>query len=299
MNIKTKRLCITKFTADMAESVHKNSLDVDNRRFVPDEVFETVEDAKETVEFLMSVYENGDGPLVYPVLLNDHTNIGYVQAVPLENKEWEVGYHIAKDYTKHGYATEAVSAFLPVIMDRLGITKITGICLSENKGSVKVMEKTGFVKEYEGIGNYQGEKKSICKFTYYMSPQQVVVKFFEDGYTNKNYDFIMECVSNDYIDHSPAGARSNADAVSILKIVASQFSDLKVTVLDVFSQYDMVATRIRYDGVHTGECMGIAPTGKPISFEALENFKVVNGKIVESWGYWPDKEIEAKLKGEI
>ena len=27
-----------------------------------------------------------------------------------------------------------------------------------------------------------------------------------------------------------------------------------------------------------------------------ENFKVVNGKIVESWGYWPDKEIEEKLR---
>lgn len=31
------------------------------------------------VEFLMSVYESGDGPLVYPVLLNDGTNLGYVE----------------------------------------------------------------------------------------------------------------------------------------------------------------------------------------------------------------------------
>ena len=58
----------------------------------------------------------------------------------------------------------------------------------------------------------------------------------------------------------------------------------------------MVATRVLYDGVHTGECMGIAPTGKRINFEALENFKVEDGKIVESWGYWPDKEIEEKLR---
>jgi hypothetical protein len=35
--------------------------------------------------------------------------------------------------------------------------------------------------------------------------------------------------------------------------------------------------------------------GKTITFEALENFKVVNGKIVESWGSWPDKGIEIKL----
>ena len=59
---------------------------------------------------------------------------------------------------------------------------------------------------------------------------------------------------------------------------------------------DMVATRILYQGIHAGTCMGIPATGKHISFEALENFRVVDGKIVESWGYWPDKEIEAKLR---
>ena len=26
--------------------------------------------------------------------------------------------------------------------------------------------------------------------------------------------------------------------------------------------------------------------------------KVVDGKIVESWGYWPDKEIEGKMLGQ-
>ena len=42
MRIETKRLLITEFDMSMAETVHKNSLDEDNRRFVPDEVFETV-----------------------------------------------------------------------------------------------------------------------------------------------------------------------------------------------------------------------------------------------------------------
>ena len=87
-----------------------------------------------------------------------------------------------------------------------------------------------------------------------------------------------------------------SDAVGILKIVAAQFFELTVKVLDVFAERGMVATRILYDGVHTGTCMGIPATGKHITFEALENFKVENGKITESWGYWPDKEIEQKLK---
>ncbi|MGN0459681.1 MAG: GNAT family N-acetyltransferase [Ruminococcus sp.] len=299
MQIETERLTITEFDMSMAESVHKESLDEDNRRFVPDEVFETVEEATETVEFLMGVYEKGNGPLVYPVTLKDGTYIGYVQAVPFDDGTWEVGYHIGERFTKQGYATEAVTAFLPVIMKQIGITEMTGICLAENKASAKVMERCGFIKLFQGIGNYQGEEREICKFVYYLSPKDIVVKFFEDGYTNQNFDYVMTCMAENYIDHSPASARSNADAVGILKLVADQFSNLKVSVLDVFAEGGMVATRILYDGIHSGTCMGIPATGKHITFEALENFKVEKGKITESWGYWPDKEIEQKLKGTL
>ena len=164
MRLETERLIITRFTMDMAEAVHLNSLDEDNRRFVPDEVFETVEEAADTVSFLMGVYENGDGPLVYPVLLKDNTYIGYVQAVPFDDGTWEIGYHIGAAYTKNGYATEAVKAFLPVIMPRLEIDRIKGICRTENKASVKVMERSGFIKEFEGPGPYQGQEQMICRY---------------------------------------------------------------------------------------------------------------------------------------
>ena len=166
MKIETNRLTITEFDMSMAESVHKESLDEDNRRFVPDEVFKTVEEAAETVEFLMGCYTDRVGPLVYPVLLKDGTYIGYVQAVPFEDGTWEVGYHIGGNYTKQGYATEAVVAFLPVIMKQLGITEIVGICLADNLASVKVMERCGFTKLYEGKGNYQGQERMICKFIF-------------------------------------------------------------------------------------------------------------------------------------
>lgn len=166
MRIETERLIITEFDLSMAESVHKGSLDEDNRRFVPDEVFETVEEAADTIEFLMDCYKSGQGPLVYPALLKDGTYIGYVQAVPFDDGTWEIGYHISGDYTKQGYATEAVKAFLPVILPQLGITQIAGICLADNAASVKVLERCGFVKEYEGLGNYQGNERRICRFSY-------------------------------------------------------------------------------------------------------------------------------------
>ncbi len=97
------------------------------------------------------------------------------------------------------------------------------------------------------------------------------------------------------MDHSPAGARSNADAVNILRIVKDMFVDLQLVFEDVFSAGKLVATRIQYKGYQAAECCGVAPTGCWVAFDALENFRVVDGKIVESWGYWPEAQIIAML----
>lgn len=167
MTLTTERLTITELTMDMTEAIHKNSLDEDNRRFVPDEVFETINEARETVDFLMSQYETKDGPLVYAILISKTgENIGYVQLIPIDDGQWEVGYHIAMRHTGKGYAAEAVRAFLPAITREVGINEVFGICLKENAASVRVMEKCGFESVFDGLGKYQGEERNIVKMSW-------------------------------------------------------------------------------------------------------------------------------------
>ena len=164
MQIKTEHLTITTFSPDMAQTVYENSQDDDTRRFVPDEVYNSVEEARETIEFLMSRYESTDGPFVYPVITNNEgKNIGYVQLCKLDEGTWEIGYHIAKNFTGKGYATEAVKAFLPAMAQKLNLKEVYGICLAENTASVRVLEKCGFTQIYHGLGNYQGKEEQIIK----------------------------------------------------------------------------------------------------------------------------------------
>lgn len=162
--IETERLIITEFTPDMTSVVQENSVDEDNKRFVPDEVWETVEEAEETLEFLISQYGSFNGPLVYPIIVKaTKDNIGYVQLCPIESGKWEIGYHIAKKYTGNGYATEAVKAFLPVVAKRAGISEVYGICLAANTASLAIMRKCGFENVFSGIGLYQGAEQKIVK----------------------------------------------------------------------------------------------------------------------------------------
>ena len=155
MKIETKRLIIIEMNMDMAEAVHKNSLDEDNRRFIPDEVFYTIKEASDTIAYLMEHFQSLSGPLVYAIIIKQtEENIGYVQIIPFEDKRWEIGYHIAKPYVGNGDATEAVNAFLPVITKKGGIDEVDGVCLKNNIASIQVMAKCGFTNIFAGEGNY-------------------------------------------------------------------------------------------------------------------------------------------------
>ncbi len=163
--VETNRFVIKPFNENMAESVRDVSLDEDNRRFVPDEVFETTEEARAILRQIMAWYKEERAPLVYAVVLKSGEHIGHVQAVPLEESEWEIGYHIAAAHTGKGYATDAVKAFLPLVTKRLALQRMWGICRADNVASCRVLEKCGFALEYAGPGAYQGASRETCRYS--------------------------------------------------------------------------------------------------------------------------------------
>ena len=52
---------------------------------------------------------------------------------------------------------------------------------------------------------------------------------------------------------------------------------------DIVVEGDKVVTRITYRGAHTGDLMGMPPTGKHVAVSAMTIDKIANGKIVETW----------------
>ena len=166
--IENDRLQIVKMNKSMYFDIYQNSLDKDNRKYVPDEVFDCLEEASEVVNHIISAYGSEDGPFVYSVIRKkDNINLGYVQLVKLE-EGWEIGYHIAAIFTGNGYATEAVNLFIKYIQNNTNVKQIFGIALATNKASRRVLEKCGFELIYEGIGLYKGRKRKIIKTIKYL-----------------------------------------------------------------------------------------------------------------------------------
>lgn len=129
-----------------------------------------------------------------------------------------------------------------------------------------------------------------------MNNKEIVKRFFLKGYNDNDYNEVIKLLSKDYYDHSPAAARSDEEAIGILKIVESNFPDMKVEIIDLIEEDNKVVGRFKFTATHSTEYMGVKPTNKKIQWEAIEIFRIENKKIVESWGYWPDDEIRSKLQ---
>jgi predicted ester cyclase len=68
------------------------------------------------------------------------------------------------------------------------------------------------------------------------------------------------------------------------KIDFSSFPDLHHEIVDLVAEGDKVVVRFNVTDTHKGELQGIPPTGKKISFGAMDFITLMDGKITED--YW-------------
>ena len=62
------------------------------------------------------------------------------------------------------------------------------------------------------------------------------------------------------------------------------FADARATLEDIFGSGDRVAYRLTIRGTHTGEFLGIAPTGARIAVSFLALVRIADGRLIEEWG---------------
>jgi steroid delta-isomerase-like uncharacterized protein len=62
------------------------------------------------------------------------------------------------------------------------------------------------------------------------------------------------------------------------------YPDIRLTVEDVIGEGDKVVTRTTVTGTHQGEFMGVAPTGKTVTYNEMFMFRFADGRVAETWG---------------
>lgn len=119
----------------------------------------------------------------------------------------------------------------------------------------------------------------------------VLRRLFDEVSNAKNLEVLDEIIVEDSVDHGSFPGMPNTGPDAYKAVYAAShagFSDFHMRVHDMVAEGDNVAVRATVSGTNDGEFMGMPPTGRRISIEAVEIFEVKEGKITGRWGT-PDR----------
>jgi predicted ester cyclase len=115
--------------------------------------------------------------------------------------------------------------------------------------------------------------------------QQIVERMFDEIINKGNLDVADELFAEDYVDHGPMGEMPGVAAFKeLVSMWRSAVPDVHCSVENWFESGEMCAWNVRVSGTHTGEMMGIPPTGKSFSYVTpnIGRFNA-SGQAVEHW----------------
>jgi steroid delta-isomerase-like uncharacterized protein len=118
------------------------------------------------------------------------------------------------------------------------------------------------------------------------SNKQVMSRFLE--FINSASEALaQELISPDAVFHVPGRADPVKGPKGYLEIIAmmrSGFPDIQWALEEVIAEGDKIAARFTMRGTHKGPFFGVPATGKPIQVQAMNIYRLSDGKFVEERG---------------
>ncbi len=113
----------------------------------------------------------------------------------------------------------------------------------------------------------------------------LVRREYEQGVNKKDFDVRDGALASNYLGHFP-GVPPIQGIEAFRQFTSgffTAFPDLQTTIEDLIAEGDKVAVRQTWRGTHTGNFLGIPPTGKQVVFTSTEFYRVAGGKLAEEW----------------
>jgi steroid delta-isomerase-like uncharacterized protein len=108
----------------------------------------------------------------------------------------------------------------------------------------------------------------------------------EELWTRGDLTVIDQLYSDDCVFHdlgSPEDIHGRDGLKQYARMYRTACPDLQCTVEEIMAEGDKVALRWVSRGTHQGDLMGIAPTGKQVTFRGIQMQRISEGKIEEEW----------------
>jgi len=118
--------------------------------------------------------------------------------------------------------------------------------------------------------------------------QKVVVSYFRDVLDGRKIGLLDELFAPDCVIYRPEGTVKGVAGIrGVVQRNIAAYSQFETQVHDIFESGDRVAVRITHRAMGAGEFrsrIGVYDIkGKPVTWDAIAIFRLLNGKIAEQW----------------
>lgn len=171
--IETPRLVLREFVLNDAENIWELNSDPQVIKYTGDPPFTTVEKAREFLLNYKDYKKNGFGRWAV-ITKASNSFIGWCGLKFNEQNLVDLGFRFFKREWNKGYATEAAHACLEYGFIELNLKEIIGRVASQNKASIKVLEKLSM--DYWKNDNCKGIEDSLY---YIITKEQYLQKLIK------------------------------------------------------------------------------------------------------------------------
>lgn len=166
--LETTRLILRKATKSDVSDIFIYSSDAEVTRYLRWGLHQTLMETENYVNGMFAQYREGsDGSWLMEHKQN-HTVIGHIHLMEItsHHRKARVGFVLSRSYWNQGIMTEALRKVLEYSFERMGLNRVEGLCISDNRAAAQVMEKAGMKKEGE-LREYIFQKGAFWDFSIY------------------------------------------------------------------------------------------------------------------------------------
>ncbi len=115
----------------------------------------------------------------------------------------------------------------------------------------------------------------------------IVRRFDEELWNNPNPAAAKTILADEVVWHHPTfGEIKGREALlEVIREIHTAYPGLRDKVIHILADGDMVATHWSITGTHHKPYRGAAPSAKQLTWEGVTLHRVVDGRIVEMWGF--------------
>ncbi len=117
------------------------------------------------------------------------------------------------------------------------------------------------------------------------SCKDLVRRYYEALWNRWDFDLADELIAESIVFRGSLGigVQGREGFKEYMRVVRAAFPDFHNCIEELIAENDRVAARLTYTGTHRGQVLGVAPTGRQVSYAGVALFRVVDNRIAEGW----------------